>query len=480
MARPPGVDAVAWRALLAASAAQPTQPRGPWATHSRLKAALDEVANGNALVLAHDRLVMPWREQGGVWRNLPRAPGQPDCVKRFCCVPSLAAWLQHELLLPRECRVHYEVLRERTPCRYFLDFDLPLSEAQLAEFGADCVDRLAQVLERHVLAALLELTDASPQELAVLSVDGNGASCCRRISLHVIAHGALLPDNEHAAASVRLAVIERIRSAARAGTDAGAAALVRCCPHLESAIDRINTKNRLRRCTGHTKLGQQRWSAPLPRHAGLPPAAFFVSGAAAVGERVLSMRRPLMLRAPPSLQRSTATAAAAAVSSDVAPAAEAAIRAELSAIAQLRGGNAAAARVLPPRGNFPCYTVFTSCRSCPWRAQDTPTAGRAPGAAHRSSRLYVAFHADRVELGCTAPRHTQRARFAYSQPGSAAALFPDAAACIPPADALAGMEISPVRAAAEVGQENVVSPFVQEHLDDIFSPRFCVDAAPSA
>ena len=132
-------------------------------------------------------------------------------------------------------------------------------------------------------------------------------------------------------------------------------------------------------------------------------------------------------------------------------------------------------RILPPTAKFPCWTAFTTCRSCPWRAQDSPDAGRVAGPVHRSARLYVAFYRDRLELGCTAPRHVQRAARPYAHAASQRALFSDAAdlaACM-----VAQMEISPLREAPQEQQENVISPFLLEHIDDIFTPRFCAAAS---
>jgi hypothetical protein len=236
MARPPGVDdATAWRALVEAVRKQPTPPRAPWRTHSRLKDAACEAGPG-ALLLAHDRLVLPWQSADGAWRNLPRGAGQPDCVKRFLCVPSLAAWLAYEAHLSPACRCFYEVLREATPVRYWLDLDLPLSDALQARLGGTpdcCRAALACMLEVLVVDAVCRVTDAAPGELRVVVVDGDGSAEGRaptqRVSLHVLCTGALLPDNEHAGSAVRLEVMQRIRAAARDDAHAAAAALVQCC-----------------------------------------------------------------------------------------------------------------------------------------------------------------------------------------------------------------------------------------------------------
>jgi hypothetical protein len=131
-------------------------------------------------------------------------------------------------------------------------------------------------------------------------------------------------------------------------------------------------------------------------------------------------------------------------------------------------------RVLPPTAKFPCWTAFTTCRACPWRAQDSPDAGRAAGPVHRSARLYVAFYRDRMEVGCTAPRHVQRAARPYVHAASQQALFPDAADLV--ACMAAQMEISPLREAPKAQQENV-SPFLLAHIDDIFTPRFSAAAS---
>ena len=269
---------------------------------------------------------------------MPLGAGAPCCVKRFLCVPSLEDWLHYERTLPPHSRCFYEVLRERTPVRYWLDLDLPASGALLAQLGVAsahaCRDRLAELLQRAALGAVCDVMQAAPAELRARCVDGNGAGreACERISLHLLVDGALLPDNEHAAAAVRLAVIDRIRVAARDG-DAAAAALVRCA-HIESAIDRVNTKNRLRRLTGHTKLGQARWSHPMQCEEGTPASAFFVSGAAAgAGVHVLQWRVAAVCSAPiAALRERKAAAEPADVSADVG----ATITAELSAIALVR------------------------------------------------------------------------------------------------------------------------------------------------
>jgi hypothetical protein len=301
-------------------------------------------------VLAHDHLVLPWFcIAEGEWRNLPRGPGEPCAVKRFLCVTSLALWLRYEARLSPAARCFYEVLRERTPVRYWLDCDLPLTAELLERMGGPaaapqdgtpaerCRDRLAQLLERHVSLALCTVMDAQPGELRVLSVNGDGGcAATQRISLHVIATGALLPDNEHAAAAVRLAVIDSIRAAARAGDDAVAAALA-LCTRLETTIDAVNTRNRLRRMTGHTKIGQRRNSAPLPRHASLPVDAFFVSGAAAAGaERVLQWRAPSAHSWPADGRERQPLERVPGANVAAAPAAHAAILAELRAIPDVR------------------------------------------------------------------------------------------------------------------------------------------------
>lgn len=109
---------------------------------------------------------------------------------------------------------------------------------------------------------------------------------------------------------------------------------------------------------------------------------------------------------------------------------------------------------------------------------------------HRSARLYVVFFRDRLELGCTAPRHAQRAARPYAHAASQRALFPDAAeqhaaplssdAALGELEALLGltqqMEISPERE-APAQQENV-SPFLLAHMGDIFSPRFAGQVGP--
>ena len=101
---------------------------------------------------------------------------------------------------------------------------------------------------------------------------------------------------------------------------------------------------------------------------------------------------------------------------------------------------------------------------------------------HRSARMFVTFFRDRVEVGCTAARHIQRIPRAYAHAGSKAVLFPDAHAVLAQ---MAQMDISPPRVDAPApawaeGQENggymVMSPFVLQHADDIFTPRFCARA----
>jgi hypothetical protein len=141
------------------------------------------------------------------------------------------------------------------------------------------------------------------------------------------------------------------------------------------------------------------------------------------------------------------------------------------------------ANVLPPSGaKFLCWTAFTTCRACPWREQDSPAPGRAPGPCHRSARLFVSFFDTHMLLGCTASRHTQRAPRAYAHAASSRTLFPDAAACAlaTQLDSLAvgdAMSDSPMRAsgaapAAEHEQQENCSPFLMKHFDEIFTPRF--------
>ena len=305
---PPGVDSAAWAALNEAVKKQPA-PRAKWRTHARLAGALAEAqaAGEGCLVLAHDCLVLPWFcGAAGAWRNLPRADaGAPDCVKRFLCAPSLAAFREYEATLPASQRHFYECLREKTAVRYWLDLDLAAADALRlllrADSAAACRDALACMLERHVVDAVAQLFMVERRELQLLLVDGNGDAAEQgRVSLHAIVHGALVPDNESAAAAVRLAVIDRLKACGSDGSDPTAAALLRCA-QLETVVDRVNTRNRLRRMTGHTKLGQDRHSKPLTSCVPLPPGAYFVSGAAACGrERVLTWRASAVPRAPPA------------------------------------------------------------------------------------------------------------------------------------------------------------------------------------
>ena len=140
--------------------------------------------------------------------------------------------------------------------------------------------------------------------------------------------------------------------------------------------------------------------------------------------------------------------------------------------------------MLPPTDKYPCWTAFTTCRACPWRAQDSPEAGRAPGPSHRSSRLYVSFYRDRLELGCTAPRHVQRVARRYAHAASPLALFPpqvagSGCASADPVACLTAqmMDISPLRDEAPPAQQQEnVSPFLLAHVDDIFTPRFAAPA----
>jgi hypothetical protein len=446
--RPPGVDEPAWRALVeavgkqarahAASArvcgdadAEPAQPSLPyasvWRTHSRLKAALaDEPAA--ALVLAHDHLVLPWFcVAEGEWRNLPRGPGVPCAVKRFLAVPSLALWLRYEARLSPAARCFYEVLRERTPVRYWLDCDLPLTAELLERLGVQaaapqdgtpaerCRDRLAQLLERHVSLALCTVMDAQPVELRVLSVNGDGGcAATSRISLHVIATGALLPDNEHAAAAVRLAVIDSIRAAARTGDDAVAAALA-LCTRLETTIDAVNTRNRLRRMTGHTKIGQRRNSAPLPRHASLPVDAFFVSAAAAAGaERVLQWRAPPAHSWPvDGRQRQPLQCVPGANVAAAAPAAHAAILAELRAIPDVRVRfalrPAVCIRATDACAALGSWAPLSRWHRCASRAagfpvgRPSPRAAPAPGARRTRPRRAARRGRCTAPPACTSP-----------------------------------------------------------------------------
>jgi hypothetical protein len=493
---PPGVDSAAWASLHEAVRKQPAPRAAGWRTHARLASALDECKTSEALVVAHDCLVLPWFcGSTGTWRNLPRAAGVPDCVKRFGCAPSLAAFLAYETTLSLKQRHFYECLRERTPMRYWLDLDLNNADALQAQLGVDraqtCRDALACMLERHIIDAIVGLFMVERTELQLLLIDGNGdAAVSNRLSLHAIVHGALLPDNEGAAAAVRLAVIDRLKARGSDGSDATAAALLRCV-QVEAVVDRVNTKNRLRRLTGHTKIGQERHSKPLTCCDPLPPGAYFVSGAAAGGRERLLSWRAYAIRAPPTVAAAPlAPRVPAGSNTAVQPQVAAAIEAECLAIDLVRASLVACAavcrthiaapqlhgapvdRVLPPSAKFPCWTAFTTCRACPWRAHDSPDAGRAAGPVHRSARLYVTFYRGRVELGCTAPRHVQRASRPYARAASQSALFPDATDLA--AQMAAQMEISPLREEAPqvAQQQENVSPFLLEHIDDIFTPRF--------
>ena len=365
---PPGVDSAEWSALNEAVKKQPA-PRGAaslWRTHARLASALSECTSAEALVLAHDSLVLPWFcAASGTWRNVPRAAGVPDCVKRFLCAPSLAAFQEYEAALPPKQRHFYECLRERTPVRYWLDLDLTALDALQTQLGLDSAsafrDALACLLERHVIDALLQLFMVERRELQLLLVDGNGDSPAqKRVSLHAIVHGALLPDNEGAAAAVRLAVIDRIKARGGDGSDPTAAALLRCV-QLDAVIDRVNTRNRLRRLTGHTKIGQDRHSKPLTSCEPLPPGAYFVSGAAAGGrERLLSWRASALrapLAAAPLAPRTHASDNAA-----VQPHAAAAIEAECLAISQVRFVASLLCSLVRSQGSRSCVArPWTTC-----------------------------------------------------------------------------------------------------------------------
>lgn len=478
-ARPFGLDDAMWEHLESLVATQPVPPPcSQWRSHSRLASATADGVSASSLMLAHDSLVLPWLDGSGVWRNPPAKSGGPCVVKRFLRAPTLAAWRAYEQRLARGQRCFYEVLREGTPCRYWLDFDLNLdSEALLLRLGlcrGDCADALARLLEQAAVSAVCATFAVQPAELEALSVDGNGASTVPRLSLHVIVHGALLPDNEHAAAAVRLAVIAELHSMATRGVPL-AAALLEAGIDLASVVDAVNTRNRLRRLTGHTKALQKRWSAPLARHAvsfASRPGACYVSGAAAGDtERVLAWRdslvRRLQPRSPLAPRRSGNRGAPCM------EALEDAINAELGVMALLGAAPRRAVRVLPPSAQYPCYAAFTDCPTCPWRAQDSPQPGRASGPAHRSARVFITFFAARMEVGCTASRHSGKISLPYALPTTQEALFPaqplhgsmdKLLMSPPPAEA---MLISPPPTSRAAG-----SPFLLQNLADIFSPSF--------
>jgi hypothetical protein len=86
--------------------------------------------------------------------------------------------------------------------------------------------------------------------------------------------------------------------------------------------------------------------------------------------------------------------------------------------------------------------------------------------------LYVTFYRNRIEVGCTAARHTQRIPREYTHADAAGALFPGACEVLARLDELM---VSPPRmasSAAPAGQENC-SPFMLQNLDEIFTPRHC-------
>jgi hypothetical protein len=65
----------------------------------------------------------------------------------------------------------------------------------------------------------------------------------------------------------------------------------------------------------------------------------------------------------------------------------------------------------------------------------------------------------------------QRASRPYARAASQSALFPDVTDLA--AQMAAQMEISPLREEApQAAQQENVSPFLLEHIDDIFTPRF--------
>ena len=72
----------------------------------------------------------------------------------------------------------------------------------------------------------------------------------------------------------------------------------------------------------------------------------------------------------------------------------------------------------------------------------------------------------------TAQSPVQRASRPYARAASQSALFPDATDLV--AQMAAQMEISPLREEAPqvAQQQENVSPFLLEHIDDIFTPRF--------
>ena len=452
---PPGWDECAWRALASAVSSQPVLPAAPWDTHSRLADAAAEAVDASCLLLAFDRLSLPYTTPDGVWRHKPAPDGSPFVYKRFACAPSVAAWRRFEARLSPQQRVFYEVLREATPCRFFADVDLHLAADDDAPLLS--LQRIAALLRACIppaIHSLFELSSPSQQAPPVRVVCVDGGSSPSRVSLHAIACGCLLPNNEHAGAAVRAALLERIRAAAAAG-DATAGALSRRAD-FEKIVDAINTKNRLRRLTGHTKIGQARHSAaladdddveedgssskedvsgkgntaPPPKRAkpASPPdvgALGFASGAAAVdGEPLLTWKEGAdAARLPPWLQPAArAGAAPAHPPCNVSPLQLAALCAEVDALPELTG--AAIEQVKAPvDGKTPFWTVFTTCRRCPWREGETPPPGRAPGPSHTTSTLRVSLYWNKVAVGCTAKRHDQKLERKYASDANRAALF---------------------------------------------------------
>jgi hypothetical protein len=356
-------------------------------------------------------------------------------------------------------------------CR--LDFDLRLEgKTQLSDKLAEAspggapaaaravYDLLADCI-RAALCSLFVAPNGSAPSSDVACVFGGGAAAqACKLSLHLIS-AAIIPDNEHAGAAVRVRVLDELRRRAAGG---GALACCLCAADATKAIDGINTRNRLRRLTGHSKRGEGRWSMPAPWSSHVPPSMLYVcpasSGGGAASAQTLAWRVAPMGRLLPSspprpASRPRASAAACrrgpeqmlsprryAVSSPTAAELRA-IRDEAAAIHELSG--ARVVRVLPPSADWPSWCAYTDCLRC-------PLALAQQGAAHRSSVLFLRFTHDRVLLRCASARHKALCDSRpYAHPGSAATLFPPTAAAAAAAGA-AAVAASPPAASTSGGR----------------------------
>jgi len=334
-----------------------------------------------------------------------------------------------------------------------------------APAGVALARALYNSLAGCIRAAICALFHAQPQEVAVACVlGGDSAAMAEKLSLHCIS-SVVLPDNESAAAAVRLRVLAAVRARA-AGGDALLAAL--CShTHLEKTLDAIHTKNRMRRLTGHTKLGEARNSEVAPWSSHTPVERLYVVPCAdEPAAQPLQWRLQPAARLPPPARaaaRGTAVGRAAPGPELAAAsvAAARAIAAEMAAIPCLAGSTCV--RLLPPSADWTGWAAYTDCHRCP-----------SDASVHRASVAFLRLLPDRIILRCSSPRHAGWSETRdYAVPGSAAALFSQLLSPPPP----------PAAAASSSGRRKrkrkSAALFSPDALASIFSPQWAGEAPPA-